>query len=95
MIIDDNVLNKLQRLSALNISEDNRDSMKNSLTDIVNFVDNLNTIDVSELKATFTTVEGGTELRNDTPKSSDVITTILKNSPKSEDTFFIVPKIIE
>jgi aspartyl-tRNA(Asn)/glutamyl-tRNA(Gln) amidotransferase subunit C len=95
VIIDDNVLNKLQRLSALNIADENKENMKSSLTDIVNFVENLNSIDISDVEATFSTIEGGTPLRDDIPSSSDVVETVLNNSPKSEETFFIVPKIIE
>jgi aspartyl-tRNA(Asn)/glutamyl-tRNA(Gln) amidotransferase subunit C len=95
MVIDDEVLNKLQKLSALKISEENKEGMKSSLTDIVNFVENLNSIDVKEVEATFSTIEGGSPMRKDTPSKSDVVDTVLKNSPKSEDTFFIVPKIIE
>jgi aspartyl/glutamyl-tRNA(Asn/Gln) amidotransferase C subunit len=34
-------------------------------------------------------------MREDIPTNSDVVESVLKNSPKSEDTFFIVPKIIE
>jgi aspartyl-tRNA(Asn)/glutamyl-tRNA(Gln) amidotransferase subunit C len=95
MVIDDEVLNKLQKLSALKISEENKEGMKSSLTDIVNFVENLNSIDVKEVEATFSTIEGGSPMREDSPNKSDVVDGVLKNSPKSEDTFFIVPKIIE
>jgi aspartyl-tRNA(Asn)/glutamyl-tRNA(Gln) amidotransferase subunit C len=69
--------------------------MKSSLTDIVNFVENLNSVDISNVDATFSTIEGGSPMREDIPTNSDVVESVLKNSPKSEDTFFIVPKIIE
>jgi aspartyl-tRNA(Asn)/glutamyl-tRNA(Gln) amidotransferase subunit C len=95
MVIDDNVLNKLQKLSALKIADENKEAMKSSLTDIVNFVENLNSVDISNVDATFSTIEGGSPMREDIPTNSDVVESVLKNSPKSEDTFFIVPKIIE
>jgi aspartyl-tRNA(Asn)/glutamyl-tRNA(Gln) amidotransferase subunit C len=95
MNIDNALLSRLEKLSSLHIDEDKKESLKSELSDIVNFVENLNSIDVSHIDATFTTLEGGTQLREDTPIESNVSNSILANSPKSEDNFFIVPKIIE
>ena len=65
MTIDDNTIDKLAKLSSLEIDESKRESLKNELGDIINFVENLNEIDVSHIDATFSTVEGGTPLRED------------------------------
>jgi aspartyl-tRNA(Asn)/glutamyl-tRNA(Gln) amidotransferase subunit C len=41
-------------------------------------------------------VRSAQQLREDEPKSNQtIINTILKNAPKSEEGFFVVPKIIE
>ena len=61
-----------------------------------NFVENLNDIDVSGIEATFSTIEGGTPLREDISNQDlELSNHILKHAPKSEDGYFIVPKIIE
>ena len=95
MIVDDILLNKLEKLSALKVSDDRRDEIKSQLNEIVNFVEILNELDLSDIKATISTINGGTPFREDVPKKSDVIEVILNNAPSAENGFFVVPKIIE
>ncbi|WP_419771308.1 MAG: Asp-tRNA(Asn)/Glu-tRNA(Gln) amidotransferase subunit GatC [Candidatus Marinarcus sp.] len=96
MTIDDKTIDKLAKLSSLHIDDSKKESLKSELGDIINFVENLNEIDVSHIEATFTTVEGGTPLREDVAiQDLDVSSHIVNHAPKSEDGFFIVPKIIE
>lgn len=95
MQIDEKLLNKLEKLSALKISEEKRQSVINELSEIVNFVDRLNTLDLSQNQATISTLKGETPLRVDKEKTAEVIENVLKNSPSHEGRFFSVPKIIE
>ena len=97
MTIDDKTIDKLAKLSSLDICEDRKEGLKQELEEIVNFVENLNEIDVSHVEATFTTVEGGTPLREDISNdNSELSEHIIKHAPKSdEDGYFIVPAIIE
>lgn len=96
MTVDDKLIEKLAKLSSLEISDERKESLKSELGDIINFVENLNEIDVSNIEATFSTIEGGTPLREDVPvQDLERAKAILANAPKSEDGYFIVPKIIE
>ena len=96
MKIDNILLKKLETLSSLEINDDKREEMMNQLSEIVEFVENLNELNLEVEETTFTTVTGGTPLRDDTPiVNPNIIKTILEHSPKSEDGFFVVPKIIE
>ncbi|MCK5111471.1 MAG: Asp-tRNA(Asn)/Glu-tRNA(Gln) amidotransferase subunit GatC [Arcobacteraceae bacterium] len=96
MTIDDTLINKLSKLSSLEIAEEKRENLKAELAEIVEFVENLNDIDVSHVDATFTTVEGGAALREDVAvQNQELSKHIIEHSPKSENGYFIVPKIIE
>ncbi len=96
MTIDDKTIEKLAKLSSLQIEDDKKEGLKSELEAIINYVENLNEIDVSKLNATFTTLEGGTPLREDVVvQDLEFSKHILKYAPKSEDGFFVVPKIIE
>ncbi|RXJ91152.1 Asp-tRNA(Asn)/Glu-tRNA(Gln) amidotransferase GatCAB subunit C [Arcobacter sp. CECT 8983] len=96
MTVDDKLIEKLSKLSSLEIEDSRKENLKSELADIINFVENLNEIDVSNIEATFNTVEGGTPLREDEAKQDlELSNYILDNAPKSEDGYFIVPKIIE
>ena len=96
MTVDDNLIAKLSKLSSLEIDEAKKENLKSELADIINFVENLNEIDVSGIEATFSTIEGGSPLREDVAKQDlELSNHILKHAPKSEDGYFVVPKIIE
>lgn len=96
MKIDNELLQKLERLSSLKISDEKREGVINQLSEIVSFVENLNELNLEGEEATFTTLSGGTPFREDTPNvNNDIIKTILKHAPQSENGFFVVPKIIE
>jgi aspartyl-tRNA(Asn)/glutamyl-tRNA(Gln) amidotransferase subunit C len=96
MTIDNTTIDKLAKLSSLQIDDDKKEQIAKELGDIVEFVENLNDIDVSHVDATFTTIQGGQPLREDISfTNEDETKAIMKNAPKSEDNYFIVPAIIE
>ena len=96
MTVDDKLIAKLSKLSSLEIDESKKENLKAELADIINFVENLKEIDVSGIEATFSTIEGGSPLREDVAKQDlELSNHILKHAPKSEDGYFVVPKIIE
>ncbi len=94
--IDEKLLQKLEKLSSLEIEPSKRVSTIEEIGKIVDFVENLSELDLNDKDASFSTIEGGTPFREDTPTNdSEVINTILEHAPKSSEGFFIVPKIIE
>ena len=96
MQIDDTVLAKLEKLSHLRIDEEKKDEVKMQLSGILNYIDNLNELNTDTLPASFSTLDGGTPLRTDSPHpSTSIAKEILSHAPQSKDDFFIVPAIIE
>lgn len=96
MTIDNTTVDKLAKLSSLEIEDDKKQSIAKELADIVEFVENLNDIDVSHVDATFTTIQGGQPFREDISFKQDGLSeAIMKNAPKSENNYFVVPAIIE
>ena len=96
MQIDHTVLEKLEKLSHLRIDDSKKEAVIEQLSGILNYVDNLNELDTETLDASFSTLEGGTPLRDDTPReANDIAKDILSHAPQAKDDFFIVPAIIE
>ena len=96
MQIDNTVLEKLEKLSHLRIADSKKEEVMGQLTEILGYIDNLNELDTETLNATFSTLEGGTPLREDNALERDGIAKeILSHAPHSKDDFFIVPAIIE
>ena len=96
MQIDTTLLAKLETLSHLRITDEKKAEVMEQLTEILHYIDNLSELDTDHLSPAFSTLEGGTPLREDTAVSDNTIATdILSHAPKAEDDFFIVPAIIE
>jgi aspartyl-tRNA(Asn)/glutamyl-tRNA(Gln) amidotransferase subunit C len=94
--IDNTVLEKLEKLSHLRIADSKKEEVMGQLTEILGYIDNLNELDTDALDATFSTLEGGTPLREDIPReANEIAKSILAHAPNSQDDFFIVPAIIE
>lgn len=96
MNINDELINKLQRLASLEIDSNKLDSTKQNLSEIVNFVENINTLNLDNIEASFNAIKSELQMREDIPyNNAEARDSILKEAPSSEDGFFIVPKIIE
>jgi len=94
--IDNTVLEKLEKLSYLHIDEDKKEKVIEQLSSIVEYVENLNELNTDHLDASFSTLDGGTPMREDVPNTVPTIgQDILSNAPIQEDDFFVVPAIIE
>ncbi len=96
MQIDDTVLAKLEKLSHLRIDVSKKEEVKEQLSGILSYIDNLNELDTDALSPSFSTLDGGTPLREDIPrKKNNIAKDILNKAPQSQDDYFIVPSIIE
>ena len=96
MIINNTVLEKLEKLSMLKIEDEKKEELASQLTEILSYVENLTELDTDELDATFSTLSGGTPMREDSVTlTPEISKNILSHAPDAENDFFIVPKIIE
>ncbi len=94
--MDINVLEKLEKLSHLRIAAEKREEVLGQLSEILAYVENLKELDTEKLDSYFSTLEGGTPLREDLPHNDpEVPRIILEHAPEARDDFFIVPAIIE
>ena len=92
MLVDDVLLSKLQKLAMIEIEPTDLPKVKQNLSDILGFIENLESIDTqnialdSDLK---------TPMREDKVIDSNISKDVLDHAPDAKDGFFIVPKIIE
>ena len=93
-MINNKLLNRLEILSKLKIDDNRRDEVIKNLSDIVDFVENLNELNLSSENSKFSSLEASTPLRKDKIKNNSVIINILKNSPAHSESFFVVPAIL-
>lgn len=96
MQIDETLLQRLEKLSYLEIPSEHRTEMIAQLSEIVSFVDNLSELNTDGIDATFAMSDTATHLREDIADVNHTINDdILSHAPHSQEHFFIVPKIIE
>lgn len=96
MKIDETLLQRLEKLSYLQIPQEHRKEMIAQLSEIVSFVDNLSELSTEGVDATFAMSEVSTRLREDIGTVDRTVNDdILAHAPHSQEHFFIVPKIIE
>jgi len=96
MQIDEKLLQRLEKLSYLQIADENRTEMIAQMSEIVSFVDNLSELNTDGIDPTFSMESAATLLREDIGNVDRSINDdILAHSPHAQEHFFIVPKIIE
>jgi len=96
MTIDVALLNRLTKLGGITLEEEKLEETKSHLSEIVDFVENINKLDLDGIPASFNPLDSKLPMREDIVESKPQIAKdVLKNAPSVEENFFIVPKIIE
>ena len=95
MPIDKNQVKKVAKLSRISLDDSKIDSLSKDLDSIISFVEKLNELDTKKIKTLNSITNKTLETRNDIVDDGKIKNEILKNSPKKDDNFFIVPKVIE
>lgn len=94
--IDENTVRKAAKLARLALPEERVKPMAEELTGILNWIEQLNEVDIEGVEPMTSAVEGlALPMREDVVNDGGDAERVLKNAPKSEDGFFVVPKVVE
>jgi len=94
MNIDDDLILKLEHLARLNLSVEERASIKNDLGKIFQMFEKLSESDTKDVQP-FIHFEGVDRLSEDKVGSHTTNENALKNAPEKMKPYFSVPKIID
>ena len=94
-IVDLTTVNKIARLSRLNIPEASKQNLTNDLNNILGFVAQLDEVNTSDVKPLASVTGHKLPLRSDKVTDGNIEDLVLKNAPESSSGFFVVPKVIE
>jgi aspartyl-tRNA(Asn)/glutamyl-tRNA(Gln) amidotransferase subunit C len=95
MEITDTVVTKIAHLSRLHFSEIEKDSIKHDLQKMILFVEKLNELDTTDVEPLLHMCGHVNILRKDEVSGSIERNLGLKNAPKSDQQYFMVPKVIK
>lgn len=95
MKIDRQTIEKVSKLSRLELSEPEKDEFSKQLSDIITYVEKINELNTADVKPADHVVDLGNVFRKDEILKSIDKSEVEKIAPDFENGHFIVPRIIE
>lgn len=86
---------KIARLSRLHVDEDRLQPLADELNGILGWIEQLQEVDVEGVAPMTSAVAMAAPMRKDEITDGGKRDDVLKNAPKSEDGFFVVPRSVE
>jgi|TARA_Y100000389_G_C17424492_1_gene498727 aspartyl-tRNA(Asn)/glutamyl-tRNA(Gln) amidotransferase subunit C len=86
---------KIARLSRLHVEDTELQSLADDLSGILGWIEQLNEVDVDKVKPMTSAVAMKSPMRKDIVSDGGKRDQILKNAPKEDDGFFVVPRSVE
>lgn len=95
MELQDKDLFDVARLARLRLRPEELESVRSDLNRVLDYVDKLKQLDLTEVEPTRHVLKATTPLRSDVPRPSLGVDEALKNGPLVADQMFQVPRIME
>ncbi|WP_306250289.1 Asp-tRNA(Asn)/Glu-tRNA(Gln) amidotransferase subunit GatC [Parvularcula sp. IMCC14364] len=99
MSIDKETVRKVAKLARIAVPEERLEPLASELSGILGWIEQLNEVDIEGVEAMASTVDVTLPMRDDVPASGytggNQPDNVVANAPKTEDHFFIVPKVFE
>ena len=95
MTINDKTLENLSKLSKIKIDDNLRDKLKEDLNLTMNMIDKINKIDCDQIEELSHPIKDNLKLREEVVSEDINRESLQKTSNKTEDGFYLVPKVIE
>ena len=86
---------KIARLSRLHVEADSLQPLADDLNGILGWIEQLSEVDVEGVAPMTSAVDMAAPLRKDEISDGGIRDAVLKNAPKSDDGFFVVPRSVE
>ena len=95
MSIDIETVQRVANLARINFTQDELLPLSKELSNILEFMKQLNAVDVENVMPLTSVTPMELNLRKDTVDDGEKVNDILLNAPKHSEGFFAVPKVIE
>ena len=94
-MVDRDEVKRVAKLAMLELKEDQIDKFASQFNEILEYMEQINELDLSNCEAAFHITELQNVFREDELKPSMDREVILKNAPETDSESFKVPKVIE
>ena len=95
MAIDAATVRKVAHLARIKTPEDRLEPLAQEMNGILNWIEQLDQVDVEGVEPMTSNVAQPLRLREDVVTDGDKIADVLSNAPKSADGFVVVPKVVD
>ena len=95
MIVDDQLILKLQKLAKLDLDSTEREGMKQELEKMIGMFDKISEVDTDGLEALVYMSDSRDMLRDDEVNEGLTLSTLARLAPSMEQNYVAVPKVIE
>lgn len=95
MTIDRNLVEYLEKLGRIRLTEEEKVAAEKDLQDILTYIDTLNELDTDGIKPASHSFPVANVMRDDIVTNKADTENILRNAPDSKDGCFVVPKTVE
>jgi len=95
MSINKETVKKISKLARISVSDQQASVLEKNLNSILSFVNQLNELNTEKIQLILTNSSQKLIMRDDVVKVSNQKEDILKNAPKKNSSYFIVPKVVE
>ena len=93
--MDKKTVSTIAYLSRLSLNEENEDKITGDLKNIIKFVDQLDGADTNNIEPLANPLEKTAKTRTDNVTTKNRKEVFLERSPKSNEDYFLVPRVVE
>jgi aspartyl-tRNA(Asn)/glutamyl-tRNA(Gln) amidotransferase subunit C len=94
MTVEKAQIERLAKLSRLELSEEEKVKLQTSLSDMVGYMEKLKSLDLSAVEPMMRVDESVKPLRPDVPRESLSTEEVFRNAPKENQGHFSIPKTV-
>jgi aspartyl-tRNA(Asn)/glutamyl-tRNA(Gln) amidotransferase subunit C len=95
MQVDAATVRRIARLARIKVGESEVASLEKELSGILDWVKQLDEVDTSSVEPMTRVVGQDMKRRSDRVTDGEMASDIVANAPLKEDSFFVVPKVVE
>ncbi|HZP69170.1 MAG TPA: Asp-tRNA(Asn)/Glu-tRNA(Gln) amidotransferase subunit GatC [Pseudolabrys sp.] len=95
MAVDATTVRRIAHLARIAVAEEEIEHLKGELNAILAFVEQLSEVNVEGVEPMTSVMPMAMKKRADAVTDGGIAEIIVKNAPLTEDSFFLVPKVVE
>jgi aspartyl-tRNA(Asn)/glutamyl-tRNA(Gln) amidotransferase subunit C len=95
MSIDRKTVRRIARLARIKVSDDDLPRLEGELNSILKWIEMLNEVDTTDVDPMTSVVKISMKMRDDVVTEGADPAQVTANAPRTEDGFYVVPKVIE